>query len=316
MLNQVTLSSTETTLSIIIWNEQPVITFAMVDEAHQRESGTASRNFRKNRHYFIEDEDYFRLTHKEIGTLDEFRRVKKLPSELVVLTLSGYTMLTKSLSDDLAWQVQRELVNGYFKPYKVASQKAELTLDDILKMGNSLEKTRIEIIHTKKGEIINIEKLEPKVMVHNDESTTSKTPSCLLLVETFFNEIESGGLPEKMRQNILLSKETTSLNEQHDCLFFRLSNLMAFFRKTPRFVDLMHESDLRTASVLLKQLKGAGVLAFNGKEKEKGIPINPSLPSGTHIRRVSHLVAIDLVILERKYKIVMPSNRGIAKAFY
>jgi hypothetical protein len=87
----------------------------------------------------------------------------------------------------------------------------------------------------------------------------------------------------------------TSINEQHDCLFFRLSNLIVFFCKTPRCADLMHKSTIRTASMLLKQLKGAGVLAFEGKEKEKSIPMNPSGPSDTHVRRVSHLVAIDLV---------------------
>jgi hypothetical protein len=288
----------------------------MIDEAHKREQGTASRNFRKNRHHFINGEDYFRLTHKEIGTLDEFRRVKKLPSELVVLTLAGYTMLTKSLTDDLAWKVQRELVNSYFKLYQTAPQQADLTLNDILKIGNSLEKTQIEITHTKKGEIINIGRLEPEVIIHNDEPTVSKILSWQLIVETFFDEIKSGGIPEKMRQNILLSKEMTSTNEQHDCLFFRPSNLMAFFRKTPRFADLMHESTIWTASMLLKQLKGAGVLAFDGKEKEKSIRINPSVPSDTHVRRVSHLVGIDLVVLERDYGIVMSSNRGIARAFH
>jgi hypothetical protein len=32
-----------------------------------------------------------------------------------VLVESGYLMLTKSFNDDLAWQVQRELVNSYFR---------------------------------------------------------------------------------------------------------------------------------------------------------------------------------------------------------
>jgi hypothetical protein len=108
----------------------------------------------------------------------------------------------------------------------------------------------------------------------------------------------------------------TSANEQHDCLFFRLPNLMAFFRKTPRFANLMHESTIWTASMLLKQLKGAGVLAFDGKEKEKGIPMNPSITSDTQMRRVSHLIVIDLVVLERDYGIVMPSDKGIARVFH
>jgi hypothetical protein len=315
MLNQFTLSSTGTTLPILTWNEQPVITFSMIDESHKREEGTASRNFRRNLKHFIDGEDYFRLTHKEIRTLDEFRRVKKLPSELVVLTLAGYTMLTKSLTDDLAWKVQRELVNSYFKPYKTAPQKAELTLDDILKTGHALEKTLVEIVHTKNGEIINVGKQEPEIIVHNEESTVLETPSWLLIVETFFDEIENGSIPEKMCQNMLLAKALISTNERHDCLFFRLSNLMAFLRKTPRFGDLMHESSIQTASILLEQLKAAGVLAFNGKMKEKGIPIRPNTPSDTNVKRVSHLVAIDLVVLEQNYGVVMPNSREIARNF-
>jgi hypothetical protein len=135
-------------------------------------------------------------------------------------------------------------------------------------------------------------------------------------VETFFDEIESGSIPEKMRQNMLLSKEMTLMNERHDCLFFRLSNLMAFLRKTPRFSNLMQKSTIQTASMLLEQLKAAGVLAFNNKTKEKGIPINSSISLDANVRRVSHLVALDLVIMERDYGVVMSNSVQIAKAFH
>jgi hypothetical protein len=215
------------------------------------------------------------------------------------------------------WMSGKPLDNQQ-KNKELQLSNVNLTLECLLNYEKDWEKTIVEITHTRKGEVININKvvqqLEP--VVKQQDPTILNKPSWLLIVETFFDEIESNGIPEKMRQNILLSKEITSANEQHDCLFFRLSNLMAFFRKTPRFADLMHESTIRTASMLLKQLKGAGVLAFDGKEKEKGIPMNPSITSATQMRRVSHLVAIDLVILERDYQIVMPSNRGIAKAFH
>ena len=116
---------------------------------------------------------------------------------------------------------------------------------------------------------------------------------------------------------MLLSKELiTSTNDQsesHNCLFFRLSNLMAFFCKTPRFFDLMNESTIHSASVLLEQLKIAGVLAFDGKTKEKGIPTNTRIDAD--VRRVPHLVALDLVILEQDYGIVMASNENIARIF-
>lgn len=37
------------------------------------------------------------------------------PNGLVLMTEQGYLMLVKSFTDDLAWEVQRQLVNTYFK---------------------------------------------------------------------------------------------------------------------------------------------------------------------------------------------------------
>ncbi|EEX0080363.1 ORF6N domain-containing protein, partial [Salmonella enterica] len=37
------------------------------------------------------------------------------PNGIIFLTESGYLMLVKSFTDDLAWKVQRELVNNYFR---------------------------------------------------------------------------------------------------------------------------------------------------------------------------------------------------------
>ncbi len=116
------------------------------------------------------------------------------------------------------------------KDEELQLSKINLTLDNLLDYNNVWEKTIVEITHTRKGEVININKIAQQLepVVDQQESTVLKTPSWQLIVETFFNEIESGGIPEKMRQNILLSKETISSNEQHDCLFFRPSNLMTF----------------------------------------------------------------------------------------
>jgi hypothetical protein len=201
---------------------------------------------------------------------------------------------------------------------KTVLQKESLMLSDLYSMGSCLENTLVNVTHTKGGEIVGISPFEQPSdpVIIKEEPTVLYKSSWIQIVEMFFDEIESDGIPEKMRQNILLSKEMTSGNEQHDCLFFRLSNLMAFFRKTPRYTDLMNKSTIRTASMLLKQLNDAGVLAFDGKEKEKGISMNPSIPSDINVRRVSHLVAIDLVVLKRDYAIVMSSHRGIARAFH
>ena len=95
---------------------QRVITFKDIDLVHERVEGTASRNFRENKKYFVENEDYFYLKGEELKKLKQTTNfVGSYTKELILITESGYLMLVKSLSDDLAWIVQRELVNKYFR---------------------------------------------------------------------------------------------------------------------------------------------------------------------------------------------------------
>lgn len=88
-----------------------VVTFKDIDELHQRPDGTARRNFNENKNYFIEGEDYFVRNSYEAKT--EFGIIA--PNGLVLLTEQGYLMLVKSFTDPLAWHVQRQLVNNYFR---------------------------------------------------------------------------------------------------------------------------------------------------------------------------------------------------------
>ena len=90
-----------------------MITFKDIDLCHERPEGTAGRNFRENRKYFIEEEDFFFVKPADIQT-DEIRRSEINNSGTYLITQKGYTMLTKPMHDDLAWAVQRELVNKYF----------------------------------------------------------------------------------------------------------------------------------------------------------------------------------------------------------
>lgn len=112
-MNTVTINNKQ--LPAVEYRGQRVVTFAMIDEAHQRPDGTAGRNFRENRNYFVEGVDYVELGSDAIRRdLPEGVFSKFAPSGIVLFE-SGYLMVAKSLTDDLAWQVQRELVNSYFR---------------------------------------------------------------------------------------------------------------------------------------------------------------------------------------------------------
>lgn len=124
MTNQITINAKS--LEIKEYKGQRVVTFKDVDSVHGRPDGTARRNFNTNKEYFIEGEDYFVRNSYEAKT--EFGITA--PNGLMLLTESGYFMLAKSLTDDLSWSVQRQLINGYFrakenKPIQTAEDKSK-----------------------------------------------------------------------------------------------------------------------------------------------------------------------------------------------
>lgn len=113
-----------------LYNNQPVVTFKDIDFVHERPDGTANRNFRTNKKHFIENVDYYKISSDEIrrNRLATISDAVKRP--MLFFTESGYLMLVKSFTDDLAWEVQRQLVNSYFRlkeinnnePYKVKNK--------------------------------------------------------------------------------------------------------------------------------------------------------------------------------------------------
>ncbi len=58
----------ETEISPVEYENQRVITFAMIDKVHGRPDDTARRNFRSNKNRLIEKEDYYLVdfTQKDV----------------------------------------------------------------------------------------------------------------------------------------------------------------------------------------------------------------------------------------------------------
>lgn len=135
-----TVSINKADITVKEYQGKRVVTLKDIDLCHGRPDGTARKRFNNNKQHFIEGVDYFvRKTDeaaKEYGVI--------APNGLVLVTESGYMMLVKSFTDDLAWDVQRQLVNTYFnckakqpepdKPYeyfkKLYNGEPVLTLED------------------------------------------------------------------------------------------------------------------------------------------------------------------------------------------
>ena len=122
-MNTVTINTTA--LTVKEYKGQRVVTLKEIDKVHQRPEGTARKRFNDNKEHFIEGVDYFVRNPDEAAK--EFDTIA--PNGLKLITESGYLMLVKSFTDDLAWTVQRELVNSYFrmktKPVKAVPPGAE-----------------------------------------------------------------------------------------------------------------------------------------------------------------------------------------------
>ena len=118
-------------LTIKEYEGQRIVTFRDVDNLHGRKLGTAARNFLNSKKRLLEGEDYFILQPSQKSADIDF----PIPNRgLTVLTESGYLMLVKSFTDDLAWKVQRQLVKAYFKAKEIVAQHPQplQTIEDIL----------------------------------------------------------------------------------------------------------------------------------------------------------------------------------------
>lgn len=103
-----------TELPLVFYKNQPVVTFSMIDRVHGRTEGTARRTFTTNKDRLVEGEDYFKLSEPEMKAMDEFRSSAN-PKGITIISETGYLMLVKSFTDDLAWQIQRQLIKAYFR---------------------------------------------------------------------------------------------------------------------------------------------------------------------------------------------------------
>lgn len=121
-------------ISVKEYNGQRVVTFKDIDTVHQRAEGTARKRFNDNKRHLIEGEDYF--VRKTDEAKEEYGIIA--PNGLVLLTESGYLMLVKSFTDDLAWDVQRKLVSSYFKVKELASEELSPQMQLIMQMVNNM----------------------------------------------------------------------------------------------------------------------------------------------------------------------------------
>lgn len=141
-----------------------VVTFKDIDEVHNRSAGTANKRFLDNKKHFIDGEDFFTVSNSEI------RKSRIIPisdsdfMDKTLITESGYLMLVKSFTDDLAWDVQRQLVKTYFQATKRLSPEEMMRIQ--LGMIDSID-SRLSVLE----DTMNIDYGQQRVL----EDTVNKT---------------------------------------------------------------------------------------------------------------------------------------------
>ena len=139
------------------YKSQRVVTLYDIAKVHNKVVNDVTKTFNNNRNKFIEGIEFFSLTPIEFSEL--FPSVQDfIPNnvkEIILFTEYGYLLICKPFKDDLSWEVQRILIDNYFKikesttprtfaeALRLAADQAEqiekLELDNKLKQQRILE---------------------------------------------------------------------------------------------------------------------------------------------------------------------------------
>ena len=133
-----------TDISIKEYNGHRVVTFRDVDLVHNRPEGTARKRFSDNRRWFIEGEDYFKISPSVFRTAFNEDMDKRQSNGITLLTEQGYLMLVKSFTDDLAWKVQRQLVNSYFRVRHIVDDRLSPETKMLFTMINQIAESELQ----------------------------------------------------------------------------------------------------------------------------------------------------------------------------
>lgn len=171
--NSITIGHTAKLNLVLYGNEnEPVLTFKMIDEAHARKSGAAHNIFQKNKPRFVKGKHYHMVTYAQADELRPYG-VEVPPRGLTLITKRGYLLLVKSFTDDLAWEVQEQLVDYYFE-----------------RQGNSGTSSQQPTITAKQLQAIRDEMVNCTRYLHHRSASLAQTLYRQMKIELGYDKIE------------------------------------------------------------------------------------------------------------------------------
>lgn len=119
MENKIQVNEQE--LMIKEYKGQRVVTMWDIARLHGVQPKNIRDNFRNNKKHLIEGEDYFLIEKQDNFVCDLIvkgelnQNIVNRAKDIPVFTEAGYLLMTKPMTDEISWKVQRQLVNCYFK---------------------------------------------------------------------------------------------------------------------------------------------------------------------------------------------------------
>jgi hypothetical protein len=104
----------------IEYKGHPIITLPMIDELHERPSGTARKAFNRHKKRMVEGRHYFLVPQSEwkmilgVHEMDAQKKKGGHTGDMHFLTQIGYAKLIKVFDDDLSWDIYELMVDSYF----------------------------------------------------------------------------------------------------------------------------------------------------------------------------------------------------------
>jgi hypothetical protein len=146
-VNAITVGHT-VKLNIVVFNKEPVLTFDMIDVAHGKADGQARTNFTRNKQRFVEGKHYHMVGYADAAAMEAYG-VNVPPRGLTLITKRGYLLLVKSFTDDLAWDVQEQLVDYYFEGQVQKSAVETITATQLKALGDQMDNVTRYMMHKK-----------------------------------------------------------------------------------------------------------------------------------------------------------------------
>ena len=121
-----------------------VVTSWDIAKVHGREVKKINQQFERNKDKLVKEKDYFLMSREEFsGSLKVTQKfIPNNVKEIPLFTESGYLMLNKTFNDDLSWEIQRQLIDNYFK---TKALKVQTTMKEALQIAIDLENENREL---------------------------------------------------------------------------------------------------------------------------------------------------------------------------